>query len=80
MVSNSTLAWQGSSFGNGFVNPRTNSIACSETLHDVKSATDRANLATRAPRATVFINYTGSKSIREVVFVTKQVRYALSIA
>ena len=46
----------------------------------VKSATGRANVARRAPRATVFIYYTGSQSTREVVFVTKHWRYDLSIA
>ena len=46
----------------------------------VKSATDRANVARRALRATVFIYYTGSQSTREVIFVKKQGWYALSIA
>ena len=46
--------------------------AWSDRDPDVKSATGRANVARREPRAVVFIYYTGSQSIREVVFVTKQ--------
>ena len=46
----------------------------------VMSATGRANVAIRAPRATAFIYHTWSQNTREVVFVTKQGRYALSIA
>ena len=63
--------------GNGDVRTRTNS----SMLRDpgVKSETGRAN-ARRAQRATVFIYYTGPQSTKEVVFVTKQGRYALSIS
>ena len=74
MVANSALAW----LGNGYVHPRTNS--CIHRDPEGESATGRANVARRALRATVFIYYTGSRSTREVVFVTKQGRYALSIA
>ena len=74
MVSNTALAW----LGNGDVRPRTNSNML--RYPGMKSATGRANVARRAPRATVFIYYTGSQSTREVFSVTKQGRYALSIA
>ena len=74
MVSNTTLAW----LGNGDVRPWTNS--CMFRDPGVESATGRANIARRALRAPVFIYYTGSQSTMEVVFVTKQGRYALSIA
>ena len=74
MASNTALAWQ----GNGDVCPRINSSMLRDP--EVKSATGRTNVAKRAPRRTVFIFYTGSQSTREVVFVTKQGRYALSIA
>ena len=74
MVSNTALSW----LENGDVSPRTNSSMLRDP--DVKSATGRANVARRAPRATVFIYYTGFQSTREVVFVTKQGRHALSIA
>ena len=69
-----TLAW----LGNGDVRPRTYSSMLRDP--EVKSATGRTNVARRAPRTTVFIYYTGSQSTREVVFVTKQGRYTLSIA
>ena len=72
--SNTALAW----LGHGDVRPRTNS--CMLRDPGVESATGRANVARRALRATVFIYYTGSQSKREVVFVTKQGRYNLSIA
>ena len=64
MVSNTALAW----LGNRDVRPRTNSSMIRDP--DVKSAAGQANVARRAPRATVFIYYTGSQSTREVVFVT----------
>ena len=73
MVSNTALAW----LGNGDVCPRTNS--CMLRDPDAESATGRANVARRALRATVFICCTVSQSTRDVVFVTKQGRYALSI-
>ena len=71
MVSNTALAW----LGNGDVRPRNNS----SMLRDpgVRSSIGRANVARGAPRATVFIYYTGSQSTREVVFVTKQGKHAL---
>ena len=74
MVSNTALAW----LGNGDVRPRTNSSMFRDP--GVKSATGRANVGRRALRATVFITYSGSQSTWEVIFVTKQGRYALSIA
>ena len=67
IVSNTAVAW----LGNGDVRPRSNS--CMLRDPDVKSATGRANVARRAPRATVFIYYTVSQSTREN-FVTKQGR------
>ena len=73
MVCNTALAW----LGNGDVRPRT---TCMLRDPDVKSATGQANVARRATRATILIYYTGSQSTREVVFVTKQGSYALSIA
>ena len=60
-----------------FDRPLTNSSMPRDP--DVESATG-ANVAKRALLATVFIYYTGSQSPREVVFVTKQGRYSLSIA
>ena len=69
-----SLTW----LGNGDVRPRTNS--CMLRDPDVKSVTGQANVARRATRATILIYYTGSQSTREVVFVTKQGSYALSIA
>ena len=48
MVSYATLAW----LGNEDVRPRTNSSMLRDP--DVKSATGRANVARRAPRAAVF--------------------------
>ena len=63
---------------NGDVRPRINSIMLRDPV--VKSATGRANVASRAPPSKVFIYYSGSQSSRKVVFVTKQGRYALCIA
>ena len=74
MVSNTALAW----LGNGDVRPRINS--CMFRHPGVQSATGRADVARCALRATVFICYTGSQSIREVVSETKHGTYALSIA
>ena len=74
MVSNTAFSW----LGNGDVCPKTNSSMLKDP--GMMSATSRANVARRAPRAIVFMYYTGSQSTREVVFVTKQGRYALSIA
>ena len=75
IVSNTALAW----LGNWNVHARTNSsMEC--MLRDPGEATVRANVARRALRATVFIYYTGSQNTREVIFVTKQGRYALPIA
>ena len=74
MVSNFALAW----LGNVDVRPRTNS--CMLIDPGVKSVSGRTNVAKRAVRATVFIYHTGSQSTTEVVFVTKQGIYALSIA
>ena len=69
MVSSTALAW----LGNGDVRPRTNSSMVRDP--DVKSATGRARVARRSPRATIFINYTGSQStIIEVVFVVNETK------
>ena len=70
MVSNTALAW----LRNRDVRPRTNSSMLRDP--DATSATRRANVARRAPRSTVFILNTGYQSSRDVVFVTKQGRYA----
>ena len=72
MVSNTAMAWLGSRN----VSSRTNSCILRDP--GVKSATSRANVARRALRATVFIYYNRSQSTREVVFLTKQGRSALS--
>ena len=81
VVSNTTLAC----LGNGDVCPRTNSCMLSDPSEE--SATSRLVADSlsqqdllRALPSMVFIYYTGSQSTREVVFVTKQERYALSIA
>ena len=74
IVSNTALA----SLGNRDVLHRTKSSMLKDP--GMKSATGRANVGRRAPHATVFIYYTGSHSTREIVFVTKQGRYALFIA
>ena len=68
MVSSTALAW----LGNGDVRPRTNSSMLRDP--DVKSATGRARVARSTPRAPIFINYTGSQSTIEVVFVVNETR------